>query len=227
MWDEAISKVLTTALRTLQRTPPDEPMMRTPAPLESTTPRATTPKTTTPEATTPGAKVPPKPPGDNKTTDATTPKANPGTDPGAKGTPDKPTKVPDKTDKAVEQPDKAAQAKAVPDKPDLTISKVTFKPERPKVGEAIQPVIYYKNSGGKTADNFHLRLADNPVGTAGYGLGNTPLAPGEEKEHLWGALRAAKAGTFTLEFSVDPYNKVDEADENNNSLTVTLEIAAP
>src|SRR5690242_14177030 len=69
-----------------------------------------------------------------------------------------------------------------PRKPDLVITKVVLVPAQPKVGDAIQATIWYKNIGGVAAKRFYLRLEPNPLSSGGFGLGGdfAQLAPGEE-----------------------------------------------
>jgi endonuclease YncB( thermonuclease family) len=110
--------------------------------------------------------------------------------------------------------------------PDLIISKVIFKPERPRVGEAVQPIIYYRNIGDQPAKGFYIYSApdefNNNAGS--YGGGELELGPGEEKEYLWGGIRPQHPGNFVLRFSADPYNKVAEHSEVNNDIIVSLKV---
>jgi hypothetical protein len=114
-------------------------------------------------------------------------------------------------------------------KPDLVITKVVLVPAKPKVGEPIQAVLYYKNIGGKDARSFYLRQAPGPLGAGGFGLGgdHASLSAGQEKKYYWGALRATKAGTFTLSFDIDPRQTVDESNRRNNRFDVTVRIVRP
>jgi micrococcal nuclease len=109
---------------------------------------------------------------------------------------------------------------------DLIISQVVFDPARPKVGQALQPIVYYKNIGNKTAKDFYIGLAANALTAGGFGLGGdfAVLAPGEEKKYYWGGLQPQKAGKFELSFTVDLKNDIVESNEGNNSLVVTLEV---
>jgi hypothetical protein len=113
-----------------------------------------------------------------------------------------------------------------PLKPDLVITRVVFEPARPKVGALIGTIIYYKNIGGKPAKNFCLRKEPGTLGTDGFGLGGdyAQLAPGQEKPYHWGAIKAAKAGAHTLDFSVDPEGTVEESNEKNNRHAARLHI---
>jgi len=111
-------------------------------------------------------------------------------------------------------------------KPDLIISKVEFRPDSVKAGILIQPIVYYKNVGGAVATNFYLSLAPNDLNEGGLGLGGdfASLSPGQEKSYLWAGMRAKEPGTYTFTFSIDPKHEVDELDEQNNELTVTLHV---
>jgi hypothetical protein len=116
-----------------------------------------------------------------------------------------------------------------PLKADLVITKVVLSNERPKVGELIGATIFYKNIGGKQAKNFYLREEPNTLGEGGWGLGGdyAQLAPGQEKQYTWGAIRAKTVGVHTLTFSIDPNGSVDESNRRNNRLIIRVKVVAP
>jgi hypothetical protein len=116
-----------------------------------------------------------------------------------------------------------------PRKADLIITRVVLEPARPKVSDLIGATIYYKNIGGKPARRFYLRLEPGPFDAGGFGLGGdyAHLEPGQEKPYSWGALRATKAGVFTLIFSINPEGSVDESNKKNNAHRVEVQVSAP
>ena len=111
---------------------------------------------------------------------------------------------------------------ALLDLPDMVITKVEFRPAVPKVGESIQPILYYKNIGTAPADGVLVSYAKNELD--GGGTHTHAVAAGEQISWLMGGLRATKAGEFKLEFALDPENKIKELDEKNNTLTVVLRV---
>src|SRR5262245_8011621 len=87
-----------------------------------------------------------------------------------------------------------------PLKADLVITRVTFSPRQPRVGELVGVTLHYKNIGGKPAKDFYLRGEPGTLDRGGFGLGGNyaRLAPGEEKQYRWGAITGTSAGWHTL-----------------------------
>jgi len=116
-----------------------------------------------------------------------------------------------------------------PLKADLVITRVVLSPAQPKVGELIGATIFYKNIGGKRAEQFYLHQEPGTLNKGGFGLGGTyaQLAPGEEKQYSWGAIKATKVGLHTLTFSIDPHGSVDESNRRNNRYSIRVRVTAP
>ena len=106
--------------------------------------------------------------------------------------------------------------------PDLVITAVTFTPAQPKVGEGVQPTIFYRNVGRKAAANFDLYQSE-PI-SLGWGLGGSVLKAGEKAKYLWGGVGFTKPGRYKFVFSIDGANTVAEANESNNAYTIHVDV---
>ena len=85
-----------------------------------------------------------------------------------------------------------------PLKADLVITKVVLDPAQPKVGDLIGATIYYKNIGGKPAEQFYLHQEPDTLGKGGFGLGETMLdcAGGREAVFVGGDPGDESWGTY-------------------------------
>ena len=111
--------------------------------------------------------------------------------------------------------------------PDLVISEVRIRPANPQPGELVDTLIVVRNMGWRPASNFDLHQSKS-TGTShdgvGFGLGGSTLAPGEELEYHWGAIKFADADSQDLEFTVDSNDSVAETNEANNVYSLTVQI---
>src|SRR5262245_13641566 len=55
-----------------------------------------------------------------------------------------------------------------PRKADLVITRVVLSPAQPRVGDTIGVTIYYKNIGGKLAEQFYLTQEPGTLGEGGF-----------------------------------------------------------
>jgi len=108
-------------------------------------------------------------------------------------------------------------------KPDLVVSDIALQPASPVASEAVTILATIRNAGTRDADRaFFVRFTMNRVQI------ETPTVPdGLEAGHsktvfvIWGA----EVGTHTIMVEVDqPFDKIDESNETNNSLVATLAV---
>ncbi len=108
-------------------------------------------------------------------------------------------------------------------KPDLVVTKISLTPASPVAGDDVTITAVIKNVGTSPAtQTFDVRfLVDGfPVGTGSIPFG---LKPGATKSATttW----TAEVGTHTITAQADqPFNKIDESNEQNNDLVATVVI---
>lgn len=108
-------------------------------------------------------------------------------------------------------------------KPDLVVADIALQPASPVAGEAVTIAATIRNTGTRDADRaFFVRFTINRVQI------EPPMVPdGLKAGHsktvsvTWGS----EVGTHTIMVEVDqPFDKIDESNETNNSLVATLAV---
>ena len=111
---------------------------------------------------------------------------------------------------------------SVPILPDLAIENVTWYPEVPADGEVIAFEVTVRNLGGAIADITNLSYSiDGPYPSSKIDL-LPGVLPGDSSVGtlVW----IAEAGSHEITVSADSSKLIDEAEEANNSLTVSITV---
>ncbi len=113
--------------------------------------------------------------------------------------------------------DAATVTVSLPAKPDLVIESISYEPMDPRVGDTITFYVRVKNVGGARAGRFYVRIHDG----AGYQQGSlSGLNAGQSHTVTLRLPLTRSPETFTA--VVDPYGRVDELDEGNNTKSITV-----
>ena len=106
-------------------------------------------------------------------------------------------------------------------KPDLVIDSVTYTPSSPRVGDTLTFTVVVRNAGAGDAGPFAVELRDG-----GARRKDVPgLAAGGTYTLNFTAVLSAASVTFTA--MADPDGMVEEANEANNSRSVTVSASLP
>lgn len=101
--------------------------------------------------------------------------------------------------------------------PDLTVASLTYSPSSPSVGQSVTFSVSVSNAGTASAGFFRIRLAGTSASTVTYLSG---LGAGSSRTVALTLALSASAETFTA--TVDDLGQVAEANETNNSRSVTV-----
>lgn len=104
--------------------------------------------------------------------------------------------------------------------PDLVISALTFSKDKPVEGDNVKVTATVKNNGTDSVESFMVAFYYGGTKFATEKAG--PLPPGNQTEVIvdWKAVK----GTHEMKAVADPDNKVAEANEEDNALTVPLTV---
>lgn len=116
---------------------------------------------------------------------------------------------------------------------DLIVTSVTWSPASPQTGNAMAFTATIKNQGGTatpaikhgvnfTVDGVQVAWSDNDTSSLAPGASVTLTANGGPAGATW----TATAGSHTVQAYVDDQNLIAETNENNNTLSATLTVAA-
>lgn len=117
--------------------------------------------------------------------------------------------------------------------PDLVVTGVTWSPASPQAGNAVAFTATIKNQGGTatpavkhgvnfTVDGTQVAWSDNDTASLAPGASITLTANGGPAGTTW----KATAGSHTVQAYVDDQNLIAEGNENNNTLSAPLTVAA-
>jgi len=108
-------------------------------------------------------------------------------------------------------------------KPDLTVASVDYLPRTPQeVGVTLTFTVTIRNQGARDAGPFEAEIKDN-AGSQRQSIGG--LSAGASMQIGFDRRLNVDGETFTI--TVDPDNRVDEADETNNIYTVRIPLPVP
>lgn len=109
--------------------------------------------------------------------------------------------------------------------PDLVISGLEFSPSGPRPGEEVELIARVTNRGNRDTNRFYVRAyvdgrsLDRESIPFGLDSGES-----EEIDFTW----VAEAGRHEIEIVADdPFDRVDETNEDNNGLSRTIDISQP
>ena len=105
--------------------------------------------------------------------------------------------------------------------PDLVVADVALRPESPNAGDAVTITATIRNVGTHAAQRtFYVRFTVNGVQVEALTL---PLGLEAGRSKTVSVTWMAQVGTHTIAVEVDqPYDKIDESNEANNTLVATL-----
>ncbi len=105
--------------------------------------------------------------------------------------------------------------------PDLRVSGISFEPASPEVGDDVQVRVTLSNQGGPAIAPV-LRLHQG-AGQVGSDVVPLILTPGASQETTF-TYKATEEGNVPFEAVVDPDGLIVESNEDNNHLSVSLEV---
>jgi hypothetical protein len=109
--------------------------------------------------------------------------------------------------------------------PDLIVSELAVTPSEPRPGEKVELTVKVYNQGNRDSDRFYVRVFvdDNSLDRKAVTFG---LDSGEREtvDFSW----SAEAGRHEIEVVADdPFDRVSESNEDNNSLTKIIDVSQP
>jgi subtilase family serine protease len=118
-------------------------------------------------------------------------------------------------------------------RPDLIVASISWDPPEPKPGDEVHFTGTTANIGtAPTPDVTHgLTFSVNDKTVCWSDASHEPLAPGARRTLTANNGPNGKAtwtcteGTFSIKAIVDDFNRIEESNKNNNTLTVTLSVA--
>ncbi|MFC1918776.1 CARDB domain-containing protein [Chloroflexota bacterium] len=105
--------------------------------------------------------------------------------------------------------------------PDLIIESITWSPENPSESDNVSFIVTVKNRGDSKADSSYIAYYVDDTYLAFAPI--DPLDPGATDNNSFDWV--GEAGSHTLRAIADPYDKVLENYENNNTRTVEFSVA--
>jgi uncharacterized repeat protein (TIGR01451 family) len=108
-------------------------------------------------------------------------------------------------------------AQQIPQLPDLIVSRIDVSSTQPRVGDPVQYTVTIANQGAGSAGPFAVELRDS-LGTDRLNV--MGLGPGASLQLSFSRTLSVSPETVTV--TVDAFNQVQEADEGNNSLQITV-----
>lgn len=109
--------------------------------------------------------------------------------------------------------------------PDLVVSELTFSPSGPRPGEEVELRVKVTNRGNQDTNRFYVRayVDGNSLDRESIPFG-LDSGESEELDFTW----VTEAGRHEIEVVADdPFDRVDETNEENNGLTRTIDISQP
>lgn len=109
--------------------------------------------------------------------------------------------------------------------PDLLISELGFSPSDPRPGEEVELRVKITNRGNRDSNRFYVRayVDGNSLDRKSISFG-LDSGESEKVDFTW----VAKAGRHEVEVVADdPFDRVDETNEDNNGLKRTIDISQP
>ncbi len=125
----------------------------------------------------------------------------------------------------------------VKDKPDLALAEgdITITPEQPVIGKTVIFKTHIYNMGESTARNVSVTAYDGDPSLnkkltsfrSNRSQSVTEIAPGEmeEVEILWDPEAYDGLGVHEIHFVIDPFNRIEELSEDNNTSSITMSLA--
>jgi len=109
--------------------------------------------------------------------------------------------------------------------PDLIVTELTFSPADPRPGEEVELRVKVTNRGNRDTNRFYVRpyVDGNRLDRESIPFG-LDAGESEKIDFTW----VAEAGRHEIEVVADdPFDRVDETNEENNGLTRTIDVSQP